>query len=154
MRISRVLTVCLLVLAVLALPARASTSPTQVTSASNVMIGKINHVRARHRLRPLHSSPALGGSSSRFAAFLMHRGVLAHRSRVSAGGGFRKLGEALGMTSGRGLGVSTTVRMWLRSPTHRAVILTRSMNLVGAGMVRGRFHGHRATIWVVQTGRR
>jgi uncharacterized protein YkwD len=44
--------------------------------------------------------------------------------------------------------------MWLRSPSHRAVILTRSMNLVGAGMVRGRFRGRRATIWVVQTGRR
>jgi hypothetical protein len=28
------------------------------------------------------------------------------------------------------------------------------MNLVGVGVARGRFHGHSATIWVVQTGRR
>jgi uncharacterized protein YkwD len=118
------------------------------------MIAKINQVRGRAGLRSLRPSPALAGSSGRFAAFLMQRGVLAHRSRVSAGGGFSRLGEALGMTSGRGLGVSTTVQMWLHSPSHRAVILTRSMNLIGAGAVQGRFHGHRATIWVVQTGQR
>ena len=118
------------------------------------MIAKINQARARNGLRPLHRSPSLSGSSSRFAAFLMHRGVLAHRSRVSAGAGFSRLGEALAMISGRGFGVGGTVRMWLHSPTHRAVILTRSMNLIGAGAVRGRFDGRRATIWVVQTGRR
>jgi uncharacterized protein YkwD len=80
--------------------------------------------------------------------------VLAHRSRVSASGHFSRLGEALAMHGGRGLGVGSVVRMWLRSPTHRAVILTRSMNLVGAGASQGRFHGRRATIWVVQAGRR
>ena len=119
------------------------------------MVAKINHARARNGLRPLHSSAALNGSANRFAGSLMRRGVLAHRaSGVSAGAGFRRLGEALALISGRGLGVSSTVRMWLHSPSHRAVILTRSMNLVGVGMARGRFHGHRATIWVVQTGRR
>jgi uncharacterized protein YkwD len=118
------------------------------------MLGKINHARARNGLRPLRMSSSLAGSSGRFASFLMHRGVLAHRSRVSAGGGFKRLGEALGMTSGKGLGIGTTVRLWLHSPTHRAVILTRSMNLIGVGVVRGRFRGRRATIWVVQTGRR
>jgi uncharacterized protein YkwD len=118
------------------------------------MIEKINHARARNGLPPLHRSRSLSGSSSRFAAFLMHRGVLAHRSRVSAGAGFSRLGEALALIGGRGLGVGATVRMWLHSPTHRAVILTRSMNLIGASAVRGRFRGHRSTVWVVQTGRR
>ena len=118
------------------------------------MLGTINQARARNGLRPLHASPALNGSASRFAGSLMSRGVLAHRSRVSAGSGFSRLGEALGLISGRGLGVRTTVSNWLHSPPHRAVILTRSMNLIGVGMARGRFHGRRSTIWVVQTGRR
>jgi uncharacterized protein YkwD len=118
------------------------------------MITKINQVRARHGLHPLRPSGSLAGSAGRFAGFLMHRGVLAHRSRVSAGSGFRRLGEALAVTSAGGLGVGTTVRMWLQSPSHRAVILTRSMNLIGAGAINGRFHGVRATVWVVQTGRR
>ena len=154
MRARRAITICLLVFVVLALPAGAPASPARAAGGASAMIGKINQVRAAHGLRPLHRSPSLAGSSSRFAAFLMRRGVLAHRSRVSAGSGFRKLGEALGLTSGRGLGVGATVRMWLHSPTHRAVILTRSMNLVGASAVQGRFHGRRSTIWVVQTGRR
>src|SRR4051794_34622412 len=118
------------------------------------MLAKINHARARNGLRPLHLSSSLAGSSGCFAAFLMHRGVLAHRSRVSAGGGFKRLGEALALASGSRLVVGSTVRAWLHSPAHRAVILTRSMNLVGVGVTKGRFHGRRATIWVVQTGRR
>jgi uncharacterized protein YkwD len=135
------------------LPATAGASHSRVQAAGS-MLGKINQVRARHRLRPLHSSGSLNGSASRFAGSLMRRGVLAHRSRVSAGAGFSRLGEALGMVSGSGLGVSSTVRAWLGSPAHRAIILTRSMNLIGVGMAHGRFHGGRATIWVVQTGRR
>ena len=153
MRGSRVLTVCLLVLVVLALPGPASDSRSRVQAASS-MLGTINQARARNGLRPLHASPALNGSASRFAGSLMSRGVLAHRSRVSAGTGFSRLGEALGLISGRRLGVRTTVSNWLHSPPHRAVILTRSMNLIGVGMARGRFHGRPSTIWVVQTGRR
>ena len=119
------------------------------------MVAKINHARARNGLRPLHSSGALNGSANRFAGSLMRRGVLGHRSSgVSAGTDFRRLGEALAVISGRGLGVRSTVTMWLHSPSHRAVILTRTMNLVGVGVARGRFHGHRATIWVVHFGRR
>jgi uncharacterized protein YkwD len=152
MRLSRVITVCMLVLLVLALPAPASAKRVRAAAASS-MIGKINQVRARNGLRPLRVSSSLIGSSSRFSSWLLGRGVLAHRSRVSAGGHFRRLGEALAMYGGRGIGVSSTVRLWLRSPSHRAVILTRSMNLVGVGVAQGRFRGRRATIWVVQTGR-
>jgi uncharacterized protein YkwD len=152
-RNSRVLTVCLLVLVVVALPAPASASRSRTAAASS-MLGKINQARARNGLRPLRSSRALNASAGRFAGWLMSRGVLAHRSRVSAGAGFSRLGEALALTSGRGLSVSSTVRTWLRSPSHRAVVLTRSMNLAGVGVARGRFQGRRATIWVLQTGRR
>jgi uncharacterized protein YkwD len=153
-RHSRVLTVCLLVLVAMALPATASASPARA-QASSSMVAKINSARARNGLRPLRRSRALNASASRFAGSLLRRGVLAHRSSgVSAGSGFRRLGEALALISGRGPGVSSTVTMWLNSPSHRAVILTRSMNLIGVGMASGRFRGRRATIWVVQTGRR
>jgi uncharacterized protein YkwD len=143
----------MLVLLVLALPAPASAKRAN-TAAAGSMIGKINEARARHGLRPLRPSSSLLGSSGRFASYLMHRDVLGHRSHVSAGGHFKRLGEALAMHPGTRLGVSSTVRAWLGSPGHRAIILTRSMNLIGAGVVRGRFRGHRATIWVVQTARR
>ena len=153
MRFSRAITVCMLVLAVLALPAPASAKRVHAAAASS-MIGKVNQVRAHNGLQPLRPSGSLIGSASRFSSFLLGHGVLAHRSRVSASGHFKRLGEALAMHSGKGLGVGATVRMWLRSPTHRAVLLTRSMNLVGVGAAQGRFRGHRATIWVLQTAHR
>jgi uncharacterized protein YkwD len=153
MRLSRVITACTLVLLVMALPAPASAKRVH-TAATGSMVGAINQARARNGLPALRSSSSLNGSSSRFSSWLLGRGVLAHRSRVSAGGHFSRLGEALAMHGGRGLGVGATVRMWMRSPTHRAVLLTRSMNLVGAGASQGRFRGQRATIWVVQTARR
>ena len=153
MRLSRAITVCMLVLLVLALPAPASAKRVHA-AAANSMIGQINQVRARSGLPALHASGSLARSSSRFSSWLLGRGVLAHRSHVSAGANFGRLGEALALHRGRGLGVAATVRMWLRSPSHRSVILTRSMNLVGAGAAQGRFRGRRGTVWVVQTGRR
>jgi uncharacterized protein YkwD len=140
--------VCMLALAALALPA-----PAQASHATGLMIGKVNQVRARHGLPPLRSSPSLKRSSRRFSNFLMARDVFGHRSRVSASRRFRRLGEALALHGGHRLGVSGTVRSWLRSPTHRAIVLTRTRNLVGAGCTRGRFGGGRATIWVLQVGR-
>jgi uncharacterized protein YkwD len=118
------------------------------------MVAKINSVRARNGLPALRMSPSLRGSSARFARYLMSRDLLAHRSRVQASGRFRRLGEALALHAGRGLGVRSTVSMWMHSSTHRRVLMTRSMRWVGAGAVKGSFRGRRATIWVLQTGSR
>jgi len=79
---------------------------------------------------------------------------LAHAPRVSASRRFRRLGEVLALHGGYNLRIRATVQTWVRSPAHRAVILTRSMGLVGASATRGRFGRSPGTIWVLQTGRR
>ena len=141
-------------LVVLALPAPAFASAERArTPAAGSMVGKINKVRAGHGLRPLRTSRLLGRTSSGFARWLMRRGMFAHRARVKTSRRFRRTGEVLALRSGRGLAIGSTVRMWLSSPSHRQVILTRTMRWVGASAVRGRFRGRHATIWVVQTGR-
>jgi uncharacterized protein YkwD len=117
------------------------------------MVDAINKVRARRGLPPLRTSPSLGRSATRFSHRLMSSGSFGHASRVQASGRFHHLGEALGMHLGRGAGIGSTVRLWLRSPTHRAIVLTRGMNLLGVGLAKGRFRHHRASIWVLQTGR-
>lgn len=122
--------------------------------AASAMVAKVNQVRARHGLRPLRVSPSLMRSSGRFSGDLMRQDAFGHRSRVSAGGGFRRLGECLALHGGRSAGVSRTVRAWLRSPGHRREVLSPRMSLVGAGMARGRFRGHRGVIWVLQVGKR
>ena len=64
-------------------------------------------------------------------------------------------GEVLAF-GGRKTGtVRATMRSWLGSATHRAVLLHPRFNLAGVGTVKGRFRGVRhATIWVAHIGNR
>jgi uncharacterized protein YkwD len=55
---------------------------------------------------------------------------------------------------GRGSRVGPTIGKWMRSSSHRSVLLTRSMREMGAGIAVGRFRGSTAVIWVVQVGSR
>jgi uncharacterized protein YkwD len=150
MRPVRLVTVCSLVVLVLA---ASGGSAVAAPSRSARMVATINKVRARHGLPTLRTSPSLNRSARRFSRRLMRSGSFGHASRVQASGRFRTLGEALGMHLGRGVGIRSTVRTWLRSPGHRAIVLTRTMRWLGVGVVKGRFHRHRAAIWVLQTGR-
>jgi uncharacterized protein YkwD len=62
-------------------------------------------------------------------------------------------GEILAIDGGDGGTVLATMRRWLGSPPHRAVIFHPRFNLVGVGTVRGRFHGARhMTIWAAHLG--
>jgi uncharacterized protein YkwD len=150
MRPVRLVTVCSLTVLTLLLfggVAAASAAP------SGDMIQAINGARTRQGLPPLRTSPSLEHSATSFSYRMMSTGTYGHASRVQASGRFSRLGEALGMHLGGGVGIHTMVRMWLRSPTHRAIVLTRSMSWLGVGVTQGRFQGHRAAIWVLQTGR-
>jgi uncharacterized protein YkwD len=139
----------------LAVPAllRAPEPASAASPSGLAMVAKVNQVRKRHGLPPLRASRSLMRSSGRFSRHLMRVDVFGHRSRVSASGGFRRLGECLAIHGGRSAGVSFTVRAWLRSPGHRREVLNPHMSQVGAGMTRGRFHRHRAVIWVLQVGK-
>ena len=124
------------------------------SQAAGAMNSYINKVRARHGLRPLRAAAALNGSARRYALTLMRQDALYHRSRPSASRRYSRAGEVLALHSGSRAQVSATVRQWMASPSHRAVLLTRSMSDLGAGLARGRFHGSRAVIWVVHVGHR
>jgi uncharacterized protein YkwD len=144
------------VLVVLAIaPAPASARPPKARAAtSGAMVEKINAVRARHGLRPLRSSPALSGTSERFAAQLMRADILQHRAEPSTGAAFGQAGEVLALQLGHRARPGAAIAQWMQSGSHRAVLLTRSMNQVGAGFAVGSFRGRPAVIWVAQVGRR
>jgi uncharacterized protein YkwD len=146
-RLVRIALACALVSITLVLPATV-----EAHHATSSMVAKINQVRARHGLPPLRSSPSLNRSSRRFARTMIRRDFFGHRARVSASRRFHRLGEALAMHSGRRPGVRGTLRSWMRSSSHRRLVLTRANRYVGAGMSRGRFGGRRAVIWVMQVG--
>jgi uncharacterized protein YkwD len=139
----------LLVLALTASPAAAAASPDE-----QAMIEAINSARAQSGLPALRPSAALGRSAHAYSRQLMSRGVLAHGLSAAASRTTWHIGEALALRRGRRAQVSATVRAWLRSPTHRRLLLNRSMPWLGVGMARGRYHGGPGVIWVLRLGRR
>jgi uncharacterized protein YkwD len=114
----------------------------------------VNGERAGHGVAGLRHSPALSRSAQRFARLLLRRGVLAHGARISAPRRFRLLGENLALVGGRGPQPNRAVRLWRRSPGHRAVMLDSRMRSVGIGRASGLFGGRPATVWVLRVGRR
>lgn len=137
----------------LALPAAPVAAPAGAEAAApGKMLKVVNKVRARHGLHALRRSPSLMRSSRRFSRDLMRADRFGHRSRVSASSRFSDLGEVLYRGGARS--IRAAVRGWLRSSSHRAILLTRSMRWVGTGYTRGRLTRGRATIWVLQVGSR
>jgi uncharacterized protein YkwD len=127
--------------------------PSSAWAGAPPIVGKINQVRQAHGLPALRYAPSLERSSRRFARHLMRIDRFAHAPRIQASSRFHLLGECLGRQSGWRLRASRMVHGWLNSPTHRAILLSRAFNSVGAAPARGNFWGRRTTIWVAQFGR-
>ena len=119
------------------------------------MIDELNRVRARHDgLRPLRAAPRLGRRAARVSGWLMRNHLFAHSPQSTRRGSSRHTGEALEMHFSRRPEVRGTVRRWLASPAHRALVLTDSMNTAGVGRATGRFRRRPATVWVLELARR
>lgn len=144
----RVVAACLAVGCAVLLPstadARRSPSP---------MVNQINKVRKAHGVSPARYSRSLSVSSSRFSRYLVRTQRFAHGPRIMASARFSKLGEILALMRGSKIRTRETLASWLRSPSHRAVILSPDFRYVGAARTRGRFNGSPALVWAVQFGR-
>ncbi len=136
-------------LASLAIPAVAVAGP------EDRMIQKINKARSSQAgLPPLRTAPALERSAGAFARWLVAHQELEHRPSVSTNRAYPHCGEALALHFSLQAQIGSTVKAWLGSPAHRALVLTSSMNLVGVGHARGRLAGRPRTVWVVQVAAR
>jgi uncharacterized protein YkwD len=122
------------------------------SSAERAMFAAVNRARAARGRRSLRGSSALNRSAHRYAAWMLRNDYFGHLSRIRAGGNFRRIGETLAIHSYRGAGIRPTVRMWLRSPEHRPLLLSRGFRAVGAGQAVGLYQGRRATTWVLHFG--
>ena len=147
MRHARVVVV-LALLGVCGLPGAALASP------ESRMLAKVNEARADQGLRPLRTAPNLQRSATAFARWLISHDDFRHRPAVSVTRAYPHCGEALAMHYSLRADVNGTMASWLGSPTHRALVLTSSMNLVGLGHASGRSAGKPRTIWVLQVARR
>jgi uncharacterized protein YkwD len=123
-----------------------------VGGAEPAMVAAVNRARAARGRRPRRGSGSLRRSARRYAAWMLRRDYFGHLSHIRASRRFRRVGETLAMHFSWRSGVGRTVRSWLRSPAHRALLLSRSFRALGAGQAAGVYRGHRATTWVLHFG--
>ena len=117
------------------------------------MIDKINKARKAHGIHRARYSRSLSASSSAFSRHLALTQQFAHRSRIMASNRFSALGEVLALTRGWKVRRQNTLRYWLSSPGHRAVLLSPAFAYVGAARVPGYLAGQPVIFWTVQFGR-
>ena len=127
----------------------------------------INDVRRAHGLRPIATSKGLRAAARHHSHDMMARGYFAHTSPTGStltqrvmGAGFITYGqwwagETLAWGSGSYGTPTAVVKAWMRSPEHRAILLSARYHLVGIGRVYGTFLGHTgASVWTVDWGHR
>ncbi|HEX2127578.1 MAG TPA: CAP domain-containing protein [Thermoleophilaceae bacterium] len=127
-------------------------SASQAGSAQKEMVRAVNGARADHGLKPLHSAPRLECSARAYARWMLRANYFGHQSRIRTRARFRVLGETLAWHSGRRARVRRTLRAWLHSPPHRALILSGRFGWIGAGTASGRLAGRPARTWVLHLG--
>ena len=144
--------------------AEAAVTPTR---AERRVLGAINIVRAAHDLAPLRFRPSLVRAARAHARDMAGRDVLTHLSdngwtvgtRVryfgytTDGCTFWKAGENIACAQvGSGFATSRAiVSLWMDSPDHREVLLTRSFRDIGVGI---RLSGDGWRYFTVDLGRR
>jgi uncharacterized protein YkwD len=129
--------------------ANAGVSPTEQR-----LVEAVNGARQANGLAPLRGSRAMYRSAGRYSRWQLNNGFFGHLPRIRMSSSFDLRGEVLRINYGRGVRPAKTVRMWMRSPAHRAAILHGGMRLGGAGVASGRYQGRRATIVTFHMGAR
>ena len=135
----------LLILAVLAAALAAAAGPAapradaRLTHTERTTIRLINHVRSRNGLVRLRVSAALCRAADAHSSDMLRRDFFSHTSsngtpfssRIRRYAGARSVGETLAVLGRRHRGAVTTVRMWMASPPHRAVLLGSGFRRIG-----------------------
>lgn len=142
-----------------------------MTSLSNQIVREVNRVRASRGLKPLTRSPQLASAAVTHSRSMASAGFFKHESadgsafwkriqRFYPAAGFRKwsVGENL-VWSSPSLSAKRAVQMWLKSPPHRANLLSRNWAQIGlsavyASSAPGEYQGRAATIVTADFGTR
>jgi uncharacterized protein YkwD len=135
--------------------ARAASA--RVSGTERAVIRLMNRVRAQHGLPPLRSSSRLALAADGHSLDMLRHDFFAHQSsdgtsfdrRVRAYAKARRVGENLAMVSGVRRAARTVVRMWLNSPGHRAILLSRGFRRVGVAKRSGTLGSAPATVFTV-----
>jgi uncharacterized protein YkwD len=136
----------------LAATARASTA---ATPTEKRVLALVNHVRATHGLARLRIVSSLERASRAHSREMVGRDYFSHSSYSGTSfstrlirfgfspAGYRSwaVGEDIAYGSGSRGTAAAIFRAWMRSPSHRAVILTARYRSVGVGRAAGTYKG-------------
>lgn len=154
----------LVVLAVLVLAATAAPSlaGTQLNTYEQKIVKCVNHERVEQGLPKLKVHPALVAAARAHSTDMGENKYFEHDSldgnsfadRIMANGydrdGYRswKAGEDIAWGAGLSSAPVLIVDLWMNSPAHRAVILSKSLKEVGVGAVSTEGFGSvEGTVW-------
>ena len=118
------------------------------------LMRQVNVARAASALPRLRSAAALARAADRHTLDMVRRGFFAHTSsdgtafaaRVKRHLRAQQVGETLAYVIGPSASASRIVGMWLRSPSHRRILLSRSFRRVGVGLRHGVVAGRPAVL--------
>ena len=122
------------------------------------MLCLVNRARAGAGRSPFRAERHLARAAARHAADMARRNYFAHvspggrspRSRARAAGWRGGVGEVIAWGCGSFASPRSTLRMWLNSPPHRAIVLGGG-RAAGVGVKKSRGCGGRAH-WVMDVG--
>jgi uncharacterized protein YkwD len=135
-------------------PAAQAGGP-RLDGAERTVVRAVNRARARYGLARLRAVRSLSRAADHHSWEMLAANYFAH---VSSNGGsmgrrvrrfarYRHVGEVLARTRRCGRrSARRAVRMWLRSPAHRGVLLSRRYRRIGVGARGGRLGALRACV--------
>lgn len=129
-----------------AAPAAHAGGP-QLDGGEHAVVRAINRARAHHGLRRLHAGRRLARAADLHSRQMLVTNSFAHGAfaqRVRRFVSYLRLGETLALMSSCNAG--RAVQMWLGSPGHRAVLLSRGFSRVGVGRRVGRLGSSRVCL--------
>jgi uncharacterized protein YkwD len=143
----------LAVVLVLAVPATAAAG-SGMNRAERALVRELNEVRASHGLARLRPNRALGRAADRHSRDMLRSDFFDHSSsdgtpfdrRVRRHTDARYVGETLAAIGRRRGGAGTVVRMWMRSPPHRAIVLSPAFRRVGIARRWGTLGGSKMAV--------
>ena len=123
----------------------AAQARTTLSRSELSLFQAVNGARTTRGLAPLRIDPALERAARSWSAQLLAANAFTHGAFAQRMQTFHVRGPAMGENLGWGSGPYATaqsmVRMWLKSPGHRANLLRPGYRRIGIGTAWGTFQG-------------
>jgi len=145
----------LLVLSFATAAPAAQAASSRIDGGERAVVRAINRARGSYGLRALRSHRRLARAADAHTRSMLRSNYFSHGAfsqRVRRYVSFRHIGETIAMSTS--CSARRFVRMWLNSPPHRAVLLSRGFRRIGVGRRKGRLGATRACLVTADFGAR